>query len=923
MKARFIIFISLVILAGCSGPAIVPTPPDNLRCEYRINPLGIDARNPRLFWEIGRVPGGMMQSAFQVLVAGSNSLLSEPRADMWNSGKINSKENIQVEYAGKPLESGKRYFWKVRFWDQHGKVSGYSPVAWWETGLLDASDWKGTWIGNGKPAPESEADMYKDTPVPLFRKDFSLPKDMVSARLYISGLGYYEAYLNGRRVGDHVLDPGWTNYAKRIQYSVYDVTDLLQKGDNAFAVMLGNGWFNPLPLYLFNRLNLRKVLTIGQPELIAQLNIVYSDGSTGSVVSDETWKTGNGPILMNNVYLGERYDARLEQEGWDAPGFNDSKWGKAVKTNSPGGKLMVMVQPPVRITKIIKPVKITEPSKHVYIFDMGQNFAGVARLKVKGPAGTRVQLRYGELLNDDGSLNDHTTIACHIEEGSYVQHRPGAPLNANQTDIYILKGKGEEIYNSRFTFHGFRYVEVTGFPGKPDTETLTGLRMNSDIIPVGNFECSNPLINKIQENTRWTFLNNVFSIESDCPGREKFGYGGDMVSASEAYKFNYDMSGFYTKAIQNFSDDQRPGGGMPECAPDNAIYDEGLTADTGPIGWTLAFPWLQKRMYLYYGDRQIIKDEYESTKKLIEFIHGQVPGLIVTKGISDHEGLAPKPFAVSGTAFYYDHVKSLAGFAKLLGNKEDAATYDQLAVAIKKAFIDKLVDQNSGRVDSATQASQAITLYYDLVPESVKQKTLDVLINDIQSVHHNHLTTGIFGSKMMFDALNANDRNDIAYAMNAQTTFPSYGYMIGHGATTIWESWKGLNSRNHPMFGSVSEWFYRGLGGINPAEDAVGFDKIILKPFFTDSLQWMNASYYSVRGLIESSWKRDKNNLVYEFTIPGNTEATVYFPSENVSTILENNIPIREMREAKFLRTEAGYSVFKIVPGHYSFLIMK
>ncbi len=920
MKSIYLLLILFLFLFNCTQQSPTLPPPTNLQCEYRVNPLGVDAIPPRLFWEITGTPRGTMQSAYQVMVASMDSLLNAGKPDLWNSGKVNSNENIQIAYQGKALESGKRYCWKVRFWDQDGNVSDYSEPAWWEMGLIHPGDWKGNWVYNGVAAPDSEEDMYKDTPAPLFRKEFSVSKKIASARLYISGLGYYEAYLNGQRVGDHVLDPGWTDYAKRVQYATFDVTAMLQSGSNAIGVMLGNGWYNPLPLYLFNRLNLRKILKIGQPEFIAQLNIIYTDGTSDQVVSDNSWKTGEGPILMNNVYLGEKYDARLEQEGWDDTGFNDSQWKTAVSAQPPGGTLVAELQPPVRITSFIAPVKMNEPKKGVYIFDMGQNFAGVARLKVSGPAGTKVRMRYGELLNPDGTLNDKSTMACHIMEGSYVKHRPGAPLNANQTDTYILKGKGLEIYKSSFTFHGFRYVEVTGFPGKPNMKSVMGLRMNSDLEPAGSFECSDSLLNKIQHNAQWTFLSNVFSIESDCPGREKFGYGGDMVTASEAYMLNFNMARFYSEAVENFADDQRPGGGMPECAPDNGIYDEGLTSDTGPIGWMLAFPWLQKKLYTYYGDKRILEKQYSATQNLVEFVHQNAPDNLVEKGISDHESLVSKPYRVSGTAFYYDLVKSLAGFAAILGKTDDFGKYSQLAGNIKQSFINTLVDKTSGKVDSATQASQSIALYYNLVPENLKQATLSVLAHDIKS-HGNHLTTGIFGTKMMFEVLRRNNMNNLALAMNDQHDFPGYGYMIDSGATTIWESWKGSGSRNHPMFGSVSEWLFKGIGGISPADDASGFNHIVIKPDFSDSLHSVDASYHSIRGLIQSSWKFVPGKVIFTVVIPGNTTASVYFPTTNTDRIREGNNPITKIRQITFIRNEGGSSVFKVGSGHYTFII--
>jgi alpha-L-rhamnosidase len=441
--------------------------------------------------------------------------------------------------------------------------------------------------------------------------------------------------------------------------------------------------------------------------------------------------------------------------------------------------------------------------------------------------------------------------------------------------------------------------------------------MNSDLAPAGKFECSNPLLNKIQENAEWTFLSNVFSIESDCPGREKFGYGGDIVTASEAYIYNFDMSNFYAKSVVDFSNDQRPSGGMPECAPDNAIYDKGLTKDTGPIGWMLGFPWMQQKLYQYYGDKQILEQQYDATKKLIEFIRQNAPGHLVEQGLSDHATLAPKPYMVTGTAFYYDHVKKLAGFAAVLGKTEEAAEYEKLADEIKAAFIEKLVDKNTGRVDSATQASQACALYYDLLPADTRSKSLSVLENDIVNVKDNHISAGIFGTKLLFDVLNANGKNDLAYAINRQTTQPSYGYMIENGATTIWEHWQGGGSYNHPMFGSVSEWFYKGLGGINPAPDANGFDKIVINPYLAPELEWMNAYYHSVRGPVESSWQRNGTKITMVVNIPGNSSGTIFFPVS--AKVTEKGIPVDRMKELKSTGEENGNKKYSIVPGRYVF----
>lgn len=916
------LFLTILFTTSCDNKSQTASivRPVNLKCEYLAEPLGIDTGTPRFSWELESKERGIFQKSFQILVASSPEILEKDRGDIWKSGRIRSSENIQVEYDGKQLNSSTRYYWKVRIWDRKGRPSPFSEMTWFETALLDASDWKADWIGDGQPVPVTEAEMYLDTPNPLLRKEFSISKEMKSARLYITGLGYYEAYLNGEKIGDHMLDPGWTNYAKRIQYVTYDVTQMLRNGDNAIGVMMGNGWYNPLPLYLFNRLNLRTVLTVGQPRCLAQLHIEYADGSGEIITSNNSWKAGKGPILMNSVYLGEKYDARLEQDGWNRPGFDDSNWTSAVKTESPGGRLVIENQPPVRVTRIIKPVKITEPEKGVYIFDMGQNFAGCARLKFEGPAGTKVQLRYGELVHEDGTLNDRTTIACHIMEGWYYTHREGHPKNARQIDTYILKGSGEEVYNPRFTFHGFRYVEVTGFPGKPTLESLEGLRMNSDLARAGEFECSNNLFNKIQENSNWTFLSNVFSVESDCPGREKFGYGGDIFTACEAYISNYDMLGFYTKAVRDFQDDQRTSGGMTECAPYNGINDQGLTEDTGPIGWMIAHPFLQDRLFRFYGEKRLLEEQYESTVRLIEFIREQAPGHILEKGIGDHETLSKKPTGLTSTSFYYHHVTMLAEFARILGKTGDYKKYSALAEEIKNAFIGKFITEAPGKADIGTQAAQAFALYYDLLPESDRQAALDILEKDIMVNNNGHVSAGIFGTKMMYDVFRMYERNDLGFTITNQKTYPGYGYMIENGGTTIWESWEGGGSSyNHPMFGSVSDWFFKALGGIYPSDRAAGFNPFIIKPSVVGDLEWVNCRYQSVRGEIVSNWRIQNNNFFLETVVPGNTIAKIFIPAMDPESVLESDKKATGMKGIKYIGFNNGYAEYEVGSGKYLF----
>jgi alpha-L-rhamnosidase len=897
---------------------------EGLKCEYRVNPLGLDTPQPRLSWLLESRQRGQQQTACQVLVASTPDLLAKDKGDLWDSGKVASGESVQVAYGGQPLRSGRRVYWKVRSWDREGQPSGYSPAAWWEMGLLSPADWRATWITRKPAEPLLEGQMFEDHPAPLFRKGFLIEKKISRARVYVSGLGYYELRLNGQRVGDQVLDPGWTAYAKRVLYSTYDVTDQLKRGQNALGVMLGNGWFDPLPLRLWGHINPRDNLTIGNPRVIAQLVVDFTDGTSQTIVTDESWRVSDGPILRNSVYLGEVYDARKEQPGWDRPGFDDSGWGQAINATESLGPLRAQSAPPIRITRTLKPVKLTEPKPGVWIFDLGQNFAGWARLRVQGPARTHVRLRYGELVYPDGTLNGMTAVCGQIKQGgpNYRYDGIGMPKTAWQMEEYILKGQGEEVYTPRFTFHGFRYVEVTGFPGKPTLDALEGLRLNSDVAPVGSFTCSNERLNRIQQMVLWTLLSNLFSVESDCPHREKFGYGGDIVAAGEMAMLNFDMAHFYGKAVDDLAEAVRPNGGFTETAPFVGISDEGLGEMSGPVGWGTAQPFLLWRLYQYYGDRRLIEENYELTKRWIALLQSRAKDGILDNGISDHESLAPKPRALTGTGFYYFNVKLLSNLARALGKETEAAEAEALAATIKTAFNRKFLQPGTGRYDAATQACQAFALYLGLVPAEEQEHALAVLVRDIEDAHAGHLTTGIFGTKFMLHALADSGRAAVAFRVVNQSTFPGWGHMLENGATTLWEHWEFSDntfSHNHPMFGSVSEWFYKVPAGINPAPDAVGFDKIIIRPRPIGDLKWVKASYDSVHGKVVSDWSREAGKFKLRARVPVGATATVFLPAADGTQVMEGGKPLDRTTGVQLLRTEKGYAVLAVGSGDYEF----
>jgi alpha-L-rhamnosidase len=924
-QLRSLVLIASLALASsvfpCRGAGLKA---DGLKCEYQTNPLGLDTPQPRLSWVLESTERGQRQTAYQVLAATSPSLLTDGKADLWDSGKVTSGESLHVIYSGHPLQPAQRVYWKVRAWDRDNRPSAYSAAAWWEVGLPAPADWRAAWITRPRTAPLSEQQMFEDHPAPLLRKEFAIDKKISRARAYVSGLGYYELHLNGQRVGDHVLDPGWTTYSKRVLYSTYDVTEQVKRGANALGVMLGNGWFNPLPLRLWGHINPRENLTVGEPRLILQLVVQFTDGTSQTIVTDESWKSGDSPILRNNVYLGEVYDARKEQPGWDRPGFSDASWQPAVLATEPLGPLRAQDAPPIRITRVLKPVKLMEPKPGVFIFDLGQNFAGWVRLRVQGPAGTRVRLRQGELLYPDGTLNGMTAVCGQIKQGgtNYQYAGIGAPKTAFQMDEYILKGQGAEVYTPRFTFHGFRYVEVTGFPGKPTLASLEGLRLNSDVAPAGSFACSNEGFNRIQQMVQWTELSNLFSVESDCPHREKFGYGGDIVAAGEMAMLNFGMSRFYAKAAQDLVDAVRPNGGFTETAPFVGISDEGLGDKSGPVGWGTAHPFLLWRLYQHYGDKRLLEENYEPAKRWLALLRSRAQDGILDNGISDHESLAPKPRALTGTGFYYLNAKLLASIARALGKEADAAEDDALAEAIKAAFNRKFLVPGTGRYDTATQACQAFALYLGLVPSDEQERALAVLVRDIEVAHADHLTTGIFGTKFMLQALTDAGRADVAFEIVNQRTFPGWGYMLENGATTLWEHWEFSDntfSHNHPMFGSVSEWFYRALAGINAATDAVGFDKIVIHPQPAGDLKWVKASYDSVRGQIVSEWRREPRKFNLRVRVPVGVTATVILPSIDGTPITEGGKAVERVPGVQPLVRGNGAAAVTVGSGEYEF----
>jgi alpha-L-rhamnosidase len=766
------------------------------------------------------------------------------------------------------------------------------------------------WITDERPLPESDSLFYSDQPAPLFRKEFLSGKNIRSAILYITAAGYYKVSVNGKPIENNILDPAWTDFSRRIYYSEYDVTSLLSDGNNCLGVSLGNGFFNPLPLRKWGNRNLRDVVPVGKPVFIAKLSISYKNGKTEEIVTDRSWKYAYGPVLKNDVYIGVKYDAGKIIPGWDREEFDDSSWQTAIPGKSPGGEMEKSLFPPVRITEEINPVKIYSPGEGKYIADMGVNFTGTYRIRLSGNRGDTITFRFGERIYDDGSLNPMTAAAGQIKKKG--MGGPGAPDIAWQTDRYVIGAEEESWFTPDFTYHTYRYMEISGLKYQPHLKDITGLFLHSGIQRPNQFSCSSDLLNSIQEITERTFRANLVSVQTDCPAREKFGYGGDLNATAESFIYNFDMRSFYRKTIYDWVD---------------AMNDSSFV-DTAPyvgikycgISWESAFLITQYYLYLYYNDSAIVRELYEADKKWMDKAAAIHPEGMVHKGLSDHESLEPVPVELIGTCHYLQCARIMQTFASVIGDKENERKYAQLAQKLKSLvkaeFRDKPVTKKINR-----QTLFSTLLYHDIIPDEEAEAATDSLKAAVKNGPSGHFTTGIFGTKYILEALSEYASPQEVFAIVNSTEYPGWGYMIGRGATTIWETWKESDntySNCHPMFGSVTEWFYRWLGGIRPIDNEPGFKKFIISPAVPDELDYVNCSYHSPFGEIISNWKKDGSGGVqYHIKIPEGSTAVVDLQSGKVKTveIIKDNKPLKtiipegsgsgkfELSEGEFLIT--------------------
>jgi alpha-L-rhamnosidase len=860
--------------------------------------MGIETLTPRLSWWLETDRRGARQTAYRIAVASAPDLLAEGRADLWDSGRVESDASVLIPYAGRKLSSRQECWWRVHVWDETGRESVSEP-AHWEMGLLRSSDWKAQWIAGDTPKK------HHDVPVsPIFRKTFRLKKSVASARAYVCGLGLYEFHLNGRKVGNAVLHPAFTKYDARVLYTVYDITGHIVQGDNATGVIVGTGWYNH---HSQDAWNLHAAPWRDECKAFVQIEITFEDGSKTSVVSDASWLCTTGPIVFDGLRNGEIYDAREERNGWTTPAYEPKNWSPVRIARHPGGVLRAQFMPPCRVTETIRPVSVSQIRPNVWIYDMGRNIAGWARLTVNGPAGTTVVMRYAEKLGPDGDV-DQSNIRSLVKTDVF------------QTDTYILKGAGVETYEPRFTYHGFQYVQVTGLPGQAAIDMIEGRVVHTDLEPTGSFECSNGLFNRIQQSAVAATVGNYHGMPTDCPHREKNGWTGDAHLSAEQVLYNFDPASAYAKWMDDFVDCQRPGGAFPGIVPTGGW---GYNWGAGPA-WDSAYILIPWYLYLYKGDIGILQNHYDGMKKYLNFLGSLATDHVVKFGLGDWCPPSPgaesheSPAELTNTAYYYADTCILARVASLLGKKRDARHFETLRKKIKAAVRKRYYNRRYGRLAGHGQTSIACFLYQGLVETEEVESFTKMLLDEVVA-HNDHIGCGILGSKYVLNVLTDLGHADVAYRIASQRDYPSWGHWIEQGATTLWETWDGNASRNHHMFSDISAWFYKTLAGILPDPGQPGFKHIIVKPWPVEDLTWVKGKTCTPYGCVRSEWHVENGRFVLEVSIPPNSSATVYLPAADPSNVLESGRPAQESEHVSFLEIERGRAVYDIGAGYYRF----
>ncbi|KAA9035645.1 Bacterial alpha-L-rhamnosidase [Ginsengibacter hankyongi] len=881
-----------------------------LLCNNCTNPIGIGTSRVRFTWQLHSNKRNVMQSGYEIRVSESEPLLQQGKKLEWNSGKILSDQSVYVDYKGSPLQSNKKYYWQVRVWDNEGKLSDWSQPAFFQTAFFQTNDWKAKWIQPGFIDSVGQ-------PSPMFRKQFTAKKKIKSATAYITAHGLYEAQINGQRVGDAYFTPGWTSYNKRLQYQAYDVTNLLKKGSNAIGVTLGSGWYRGHLAWGGNKNIYGKDIS-----LLLQLIITYTDGTMQTIVSDGSWKSTTGSVISSSIYDGETIDDRAQKADWTLPGYDDSKWSGVKMESFSNDNLIATINEPAKKHETIKPVKVITTPKGEKVIDFGQNLVGWVMLKVKGNTGDTVIIKHAEVLDKEGNFYTTNLRA------------------AKATSTYILNGKGEEYFEPHFTYYGFRYIKVEGIKGALNPEDFTAVAIYADMKETGTFSTSNAMINQLQHNIQWGQKGNFLDVPTDCPQRdERLGWTGDAQVFSPTASFNMNVNNFLDKWMKDVAADQFPDGRVPHVIPNVLGPDAG-----GSTGWSdvsTIIPW---NMYLAYGDKQILEDQYSSMKAWVEYMHKQSHNNLWNTGTHFGDWLFYRPdddnsgrAAVTdkyliAQCFYAHSTQLLISSAKVLGKTDDVDYYTDLLQKIKGAFLKEYVTPN-GRLVSSTQTAYVLALNFDMLPESLRTQAAERLVENIKS-YNNHLSTGFLGTPYLCHVLTRFGYDDVAYKLLLQTTYPSWLYPVKMGATTIWERWDGekpdstfenpgMNSFNHYAYGAIGDWMYRKMVGLDTYEDGVGYKHIKIQPHIGGGFTYASASLQTYYGKVSNSWKIENHKILMDVEIPANTKATVFVPAESADAIKESGNVLSQVLGIKLKNSKDGYVALELGSGTYHFEIQK
>ncbi len=845
----------LLIFTSCKNQQLSVV---GMQCEYLESPIGIDEPAPRFTWQLKGKWEDTTAIRFQLLMDTNKSTLKKGDKVFWTSGILQDNRQL-LAYDSGMLKPFARYYWQVQVFGQSGKQIAVSPVAHFETGMMQVSNWNGKWISDGESV--------NHRPASYFRKEFKLKKKIKTACAYITAGGLYELSINGEKVSDEMLNPMYTRFDKRNLYSTFDISSFLKNGQNVVGVELGNGWYNhqSTAVWFFDKAAWRN-----RPAFLVNIRLNYVDGTSEIIATDASWKRIESPVVFNSIYTAEHYDACLEIPGWNTSKLDDSDWNNAVETQAPSPAVVSQQLRPIRVTSVLKPVEMHKINDSAYVFTFPRNIAGIIDLKLKGKKGTVLRIAHAELLDEKG-WPDMSNIDYHF--------RPTDETDPFQTDIFILSGR-DDHFSPKFNYKGFQYVGISSSePIELTAENIRALELHSDVPQIGFISSSNPTLDKIWEATNSSYLANLFGYPTDCPQREKNGWTGDAHIAIETALYNFDALTIYEKWMNDFKDEQRPNGVLPCIIPTSVWgYDWANGVD-----WTSAVAIIPWEVYRFYGDDRLLRRMYDNIKSYVDYITSISPEKITDWGLGDWIPVKSESnIKLTSSLYYYTDVLILSKAASLLGKEKDALYYTQLAREIKSAINENFLNRSTGIYCSGTQTELATPLYWGVVPEELKARVAKNLYDKVAE-NNFYLDVGLLGTKALLNALSENGYAEAAYRVATQETYPSWGYWIKNGATTLFENWKvdvtKDASRNHIMFGEIGAWMYKGIGGLFPDEQYPGFKHFVLKPHFIDSLDFFEMKHRSPYGWISSKWKRKSDKIIYELHIPVNTTATLYLPT--------------------------------------------